>query len=140
SAKTIWRLCKSFKISKLAFQTVEDEPREVVRLGIVGVWQFRFIVLVPSSVTTCALDGSCEPMLPFSHKTPSGHSFLAPLHPVWVDRIYYLNQNLYICSGLCQFSPSASTDGLPEADLDKPGCGWPACVAGATLVQRRPVT
>ena len=25
SAKTIWRLCKPFKIRELAFQTVEDE-------------------------------------------------------------------------------------------------------------------
>jgi hypothetical protein len=29
---------------------------------------------------TCSLDGSCETMLPFSHKTPSGHSFLEGVH------------------------------------------------------------
>jgi hypothetical protein len=33
SAKTIWRLCKYFKISELAFQAVEDEPKVPVRSG-----------------------------------------------------------------------------------------------------------
>jgi hypothetical protein len=31
-------------------------------------------------------------------------------------------------------SPSlASIDGLPEVDLDRPGCGWPACVGSEPL-------
>src|ERR1035441_9355410 len=34
SAKTIWRLCKYFKISELAFQAVEDEPEGIACDGM----------------------------------------------------------------------------------------------------------